>query len=159
MLFFIICSCSQTRSSSKAAIVKIMSQTPYLYKFSNSQQHERNHFTFFFLPVGLAVLINLWQKTPSPETFHFLFWLSLFRGCYIHCMWPTQLSGYKQANWKPKSYSLLWLALHLSKKTLSICLDQTRVYECLISLPPTELPNTIPSLPFSAFSTHMTTIK
>ena len=34
---------------------------------------------FFFLLVSLAVLINPWQKAPSPETFHFLFWLSLLQ--------------------------------------------------------------------------------
>lgn len=78
MPFFIIGSCSQARSlGEKTVLIKTTSETPFSHKFSNSQPWKRSFYIFLFCLLVLLVLIHPWQKAPSPETFHFLFWLSL----------------------------------------------------------------------------------
>lgn len=131
MLFFIIfwrSHAAKTRSCSKTVIIKTMSQTHYLHKFPSSQRHERNHFTVFFLPVGLAVLINPWQKAPSPETFHFLFWLSLLQRL-LHSLHVTYTALRIQTSQLEAQIVLSSMA-YIAYQKDTLCLFQTRP-ECV----------------------------
>lgn len=122
--------------------------------------HERNRFTVFFVLVGLACAHTAMTESPSPETFHFLFWLSLLlrllyslRGAYTFLrirasQFEAQIALFSMA-YAASIKKMFFTCFHLDR---TVCFMS-------INLPHTELPNTPPSLPFSVFSTHMTAIK
>lgn len=137
-----------------------MSKTLLFHRFCKlwySQGHKQDPHTSFFLLVSLAVLINPWQKAPSPETFHFLFWLSLFAEtaifttCDLQSFWDTSkpnwrlnlklLLSFMDYNGSMKQMSMWLFSCFRLEYNLGLCIS-------LISLPHTELPNTTLSLPF-----------
>lgn len=159
MLFFIICSCSQTRSCSKTVVIKAMSQTRFLHKFSNSQPGKKSFYIFLFSCWSCCAHTSM-TESPLPWDFPLPFLAftvaeaATFTACALHSSQDTA-SGFEA---QIVLFSMVYTAS--IKKMFFTCFRLVRkVGLCLISLPHTELPGTTPSLPFSVFSTHMTAIK